>query len=133
MKIGIVIPMYNCSKSIARTINSIIEQDYYDYRVVLINDGSNDDTASIVENIIKDNEKFELINIKNHGVSHARNIGLDILYDVDIVMFADSDDELMPNSFKKIVEEINEYDLVCFSFRFPFLFALQSKRKGNNK
>jgi len=73
-KVSIIIPMYNCEKTITKCIDSIINQSYKELEIIAINDGSKDNTLEIVKNI-KD-ERIKIINKKNEGVSATRNLGI---------------------------------------------------------
>lgn len=75
-KISIVIPAYNCEKYIVTCLESIYNQNYNEFEVIIIDDGSTDNTNKIIREYIKDKINFKLITISNHGVSYARNIGI---------------------------------------------------------
>lgn len=104
MKISVVIPLYNKEKHIAHTIETVLNQSYSDFELIVIDDGSTDKSAEIVSNIIDD--RICLIRGENKGVSIARNIGVDLAKS-NYVAFLDADDEWMPN----FLEEI--YSLIC--------------------
>lgn len=76
MKVSIIVPIYNVSKYLDRFFNSIKEQIFRDYEVILIDDGSTDDSLFKCEEFQKNNHNVVLIHQKNQGVSVARNIGL---------------------------------------------------------
>lgn len=86
---SIVIPAYNASRFIEETLSSVLEQTFSDYEVIIVNDGSTDNTQQIIENI-KD-ERIRLSNIPNKGVSHARNYGISQAIG-KYVAFLDADD-----------------------------------------
>ncbi|MGG5510446.1 glycosyltransferase family 2 protein [Myroides odoratimimus] len=98
MKISVVIPMYNSSETIIRSLESVINQSCQEceYEVLIVNDGSKDNSVSLVEEFIQDNNKgnyvFKLINQENGGVSKARNTGLKNSTG-EFIAFLDSDDE----------------------------------------
>lgn len=75
--ISVVIPVYNGEKYIEKTINSIIKQEYKNIEILVINDGSVDDTAQVVTRLVEKDNRLRLINKKNAGVSTARNVGID--------------------------------------------------------
>lgn len=98
-KISVVIPMYNAENTIIRAIKSVLNQEYNNLEVLVINDGSKDNSQTIVENyILKNglNDKIKLINKKNGGVSSARNQGMKFS-EGNYIAFLDSDDEWLPN------------------------------------
>ena len=103
MKISVIIPTYNRKKTLARAIQSVINQSLSPYEILIIDDGSNDGTAEWV----KDNfQNIKYIYQNNHGVSSARNIGIENAYG-DWVAFLDSDDEWLPN---KLYEQVKAID-----------------------
>ena len=94
LKISVVIPMYNASKTIERALNSIKDQTLKcNYQIIVVNDGSKDNSQEIVEKYIADNPQLNivLINQLNGGVSKARNTGLKHASG-NLIAFLDSDD-----------------------------------------
>jgi len=101
-KISVVIPMYNASKTIERCLDSVLEQTYLPYEIIIINDGSTDDSRAVVEEYIKRNTSklnIQLINQKNSGVSSARNRGIKESKG-DWIAFLDSDDIWVKNKLE---------------------------------
>ena len=76
--ISIIIPVYNAERYIRRCIESVLSQTYKEIQVILINDGSTDNTLSILEEYSRSDSRIQLINKDNSGVSKTRNIGIDI-------------------------------------------------------
>ena len=74
--VSIIIPAYNASRFIRQCIESILNQDFLDWELIIIDDGSTDDTKMICEEYVSINRKIRLISQKNQGVSVARNKGL---------------------------------------------------------
>ncbi len=114
MKFSIIIPAYNCEKTIDRCISSILNQKYDDIEILVINDGSCDNTELIIR---KNYPSINLFTTKNSGVSKARNLGLQNATG-DYVIFLDSDDELCLNAldlYKKEIE-ISGSDIIFSSF-----------------
>lgn len=115
VKFSIIVPVYNVEKNIYKCINSILKQNYLNYEIIVVNDGSTDN----FENIIKqfDFSKIKLINKKNEGLSSARNKGLEYVTG-DYIWFVDGDDYIESNALKvlsKYVKE-NEYDIISFKY-----------------
>ncbi len=96
-KISIIIPAYNASATIRRLIASLQSQSLKDFEAIIINDGSIDDTASIVHEYANTDKRFKLISISNSGVSHARNVGIDNA-SAEYCTFIDADDYLLPSA-----------------------------------
>lgn len=89
--ISIIVPIYNVGRFLKRCLNSILSQDYKNIEVLLIDDGSSDDSSSICDNYCLADKRFKVIHQKNGGLSCARNKGLD-LSNGDFVTFIDGDD-----------------------------------------
>lgn len=93
--VSIVVPAYNAFCNIARFIDSILRQTYENLELIIVNDGSKDNTKEIIENYIKNNKNFKikLINQENQGMTRARNNGYKIS-EGNYLWFLDSDMEL---------------------------------------
>lgn len=116
IKLSVIIPIYNCDKYISRLIDSILRQDYDNYEIILMNDGSTDETKEILDKI--KNEKFTIVHKNNTGVSDTRNQALKMITG-DLITFIDSDDYISDNYFSTIMQiynENNEPDLINFGF-----------------
>lgn len=116
-KISIIIPVYNAENTLNRCLDSIVNQEYKNYEVILINDGSTDNSKQILDEY---KDKYTNIIVKhkiNEGVSSARNMGLEIASG-EYIMFADSDDFLSKDCLKTLINEINSknIDLITSSF-----------------
>lgn len=107
--ISIIIPAFNIESYIGDCLNSILEQSYNDYEVIIINDGSSDNTQYIIERFIKEKQslRFHLYNIKNSGVTAARRKGVDMAKG-EWVVFVDGDDLLPPNALENFSNCISE-------------------------
>ena len=117
MKFSIIIPVFNAEKNIKKTIHSIIDQNYDDYELILVNDGSTDNSKNICEEFVKRNDKIKLINITNSGSGIARNIGI-CNASGEYCYFPDSDDVMTKESLKIISDTINktQADLYVFAY-----------------
>ena len=112
--IDIIIPVYNTPiKDLERCLDSILNQTFDNYQVYIIDDGSNIETKTYVDNYVKDKNKLIVKHIPNGGVSNARNIGLDIS-NSEYIAFIDSDDTITTNFLKESYELIttNNLDLI---------------------
>jgi glycosyltransferase involved in cell wall biosynthesis len=94
MKVSVVIPAYNAEQTIIRALDSVINQSLKPYEIIIIDDGSRDNTYAVIDNYAKENAgfNFKLIKKENGGVSSARNEGLKVVQG-DFIAFLDSDDE----------------------------------------
>lgn len=103
---SIVVPLYNKEKSVSRAIESVFGQTYGDFELIIVNDGSTDNSLGVVEKI-KD-ERIKIINKKNGGVSSARNVGIENA-NTDWICFLDADDYWKPNHLEIIAELKSKY------------------------
>ena len=106
MKFSIIVPVYNAGAFVSNTIINLLEQDV-EKEIILINDGSTDDSLSILKKFEKENECIKVIDKINGGVSSARNVGLDIASG-DYICFVDSDDALEPGTLSKSLEHSSD-------------------------
>lgn len=117
--IDIIVPVYNTPKEdLDRCFESILRQTFKDYRVYIIDDGSNDLTKSFLDNFVQDKHEFNVEHILNGGVSNARNVGID-LSSSKYLTFLDSDDTLEDNFLEEAFGLIrdNDLDLVVGGYR----------------
>lgn len=97
--ITIIIPVYNGAGHIRRCIRSILSQEYADCQIIIVDDGSVDDTFLICQEMVGKNPCFTIIRQENQGVSAARNMGIQAA-DREWTYFLDADDELDENALK---------------------------------
>ena len=109
--IDIIIPVYNTPiLDLERCLNSIINQTYIDYKVYIIDDGSNDNIKNYLDDFVKDKDNFIVKHINNNGVSNARNIGIDIS-NSKYITFIDADDTIENNFLLEAYELIEKNNL----------------------
>ena len=108
-KVSIIIPVYNTGNYLYKCVESVLNQTYKDIEIIIIDDGSKEETAQICDEIAKEDKRIRLIHKQNEGVSVARNIGLDMVTG-DYVGFIDSDDWIDLDMFESLVCEMEEYD-----------------------
>lgn len=116
--LSIVIPAYNADRFIENTLTTIVSEQADDIEVIVVNDGSVDNTKQIVEKFCKTNSYIKLINQENKGESGARNAGIKAATG-DYIYFLDCDDSIMPGTLNHFLETIKaEYgkSLYCFSY-----------------
>ena len=92
-KISIIVPIYNCEKYLKRCLESIINQTYNNLEIILLNDGSSDNSLKIIKEYKKKDNRIIVIDKKNTGVSDTRNIGIQKASG-KYICFCDSDDVL---------------------------------------
>ena len=109
-KVSIIVPIYNASEYLTRSIESILNQSYENIEVILIDDASTDNSKEIIKKYaLKDSRIKPIYSEVNQGVSRTRNMGLKILSG-DYVMFIDSDDYIIKDAIKIMVEKAIKYD-----------------------
>jgi glycosyltransferase involved in cell wall biosynthesis len=116
-KVSIILPCYNVEKYLARSIESALAQSYSDFELLIIIDGSPDSSKSIAENFARIDNRIQVFEKENGGLSDARNYGLERAKG-EFVYFMDSDDWIEPNLLEdnlKIIEDGN-LDLVIFGY-----------------
>lgn len=112
-KISIVIPVYNASKYLSKCLDSVVNQNYSNIEIVLVNDGSKDNSGSICDEYSSKDKRVKVIHKENGGVSSARNTGIDNASG-KYVTFIDSDDLVHPDYIKKLVSNLDNDTLsVC--------------------
>lgn len=115
--ITVVIPLYNKESTIAQTIQSVLDQTYQDFELVIVNDGSKDDSVATVSAF--EGPRIRLINQENAGVSAARNRGVKEARG-EYVAFLDADDHWTPNHLEEIAALIRDYGDVADVFATNF-------------
>ena len=110
-------PVFNSSLYLEETIKSVLSQSYKDFQLIIIDDGSTDNSFDIAKEFSKIDKRILLLHQENHGVSIARNNGLKYIKG-DILIFIDSDDGLCKNALERIEREmsIKNYDLLVYSW-----------------
>lgn len=106
-KISVIIPVYNVEKYLRECIDSVINQTYTNLEIILIDDGSTDNSGKICDEYINKDNRIKVIHQVNGGLSNARNTGLDNATG-DYIMFCDSDDLFVSNACELLLNEIEE-------------------------
>jgi glycosyltransferase involved in cell wall biosynthesis len=112
-KVSVIIPTYNRAKYICESVNSALQQTFDDLEVIVVDDGSTDDTSTLLERFRSD-DRFKYHFQTNQGRSSARNLGIDTAQG-EWIVFLDSDDQLVPNAvetFLKYSAENPEADVI---------------------
>lgn len=138
MKLSIIVPIYNVAAYLRKCVDSLLAQDISDYEIILVDDGSTDDSGAIADEIVReaigneqwviDNETYSqspianrptlrVIHQSNAGLSAARNTGIAAATG-DYIMFVDSDDYLQPNVLGALMEQVERDNLDVLRFRY---------------
>lgn len=107
IKISVIVPVYNAEKYLDRCIESIRSQTLQDIEIILINDGSKDDSLNLCKRYAKEDNRIKVINKINGGPSETRNVGID-LANGEYITFVDSDDWIDCNMFENLYNKINK-------------------------
>ncbi|AJR09502.1 hypothetical protein C9J03_02410 [Photobacterium gaetbulicola] len=122
MKLSVVIPLYNKEKYIKRCVDSVIEQSYQDFEIIVIDDGSTDSSIDVLNGI--SDSRLNIVKKENGGVSSARNKGID-LSNSEYVCFLDADDYWRKNVLCEFVRLIDCYE-ECSAFVVSSTFNLDN-------
>lgn len=115
MKFSLIIPVYNAENKLNRCVESIINRSYDDYELILVNDGSTDNSAEICRYYSNKFGNIKYIEKANAGASSARNAGMDAA-EGDYILFVDSDDYVDSNYFKILSSSCIEDGLAVFTY-----------------
>ena len=116
-KFSIIVPIYNTEKYLEKCLDSIVNQTYKDFEIILVNDGSTDNSKEIIKKYIKKYDFIKLINEKNQGLSAARNNGIKEVK-TPFFLLVDSDDYIEKDLLTKLNEAISSNpDLVRFQIK----------------
>ncbi|WP_088228886.1 glycosyltransferase family A protein [Desulfosporosinus sp. FKB] len=126
MFISIIMPVFNCENYVLRAIESVINQDFDNFELIIVNDGSTDQSLDII-NQYNNNKNIKIINKKNTGVSDSRNRALEISSG-DWILFLDSDDWIDDNSLVRIKEYV-DYDPEVDLFLSNMLECFEGQRR----
>ena len=121
MLISVIIPAFNCENSITSTVESIFSSALTDYEIIIVNDGSTDNTASVCQSLCSKYSFIKYSEQQNSGVSAARNRGISIAAG-EYIIFFDADDTAKENGFSECVEiiENEKPDILIFGMSFDY-------------
>ena len=109
MRFSVIIPLYNKAPYIEKALRSVLEQTFNDYEMIVVDDGSTDDSYSVAKSVLEASERpFKLIHQENSGVSTARNKGV-AASSGEYICFLDGDDWWAPTFLEKMDELIQDY------------------------
>lgn len=125
MKLSIIVPIYNVASYLRKCVDSLLAQDITDYEIILVDDGSTDDSGAIADELVHafslsplaSRLQLRVIHQSNAGLSAARNTGIAAAIG-DYIMFVDSDDYLQPNVLGTLMEQVERDNLDVLRFRY---------------
>lgn len=123
---SLIVPVYNVEKYLNQCVDSIINQDFRDFEIILINDGSKDNCGFICDDYAKKDNRIKVFHQKNGGLSAARNSGIKIAKG-KYIWFIDSDDWIKENSLSILEKHLLINDLEVVSFTFTFFYEKENK------
>ena len=109
--VSVIVPVYNSEGYLKTTIDSILNQTFKNFELILVDDGSTDKSGIICDKYTVVDERVIVIHKKNGGVSDARNLGMEYARG-KFIEFVDNDDYVFPDFLQTMVAEIGEYDLL---------------------
>ncbi len=107
IKISIIMPIYNAEKYLERSIESIQKQTLQNIEIILVNDGSTDNSLSICRKYAKEDKRIKIVDKPNGGVSSARNVGMEIATG-EYIGFVDADDWIKPKMYENMYHRIQQ-------------------------
>lgn len=118
-KVSIIVPIFNIEKYLKKCIESLINQKYENYEIILIDDGSSDSSRNIIDKYAVKYPKIRALHHLNRGVSYTRNRGIKEATG-DYIAFIDGDDWVEPNYLSKMIDylESNDLDFVVCNYSF---------------
>lgn len=116
---SIIVPVYNVECYIATCIESILCQTMVDFELLLVDDGSTDNSSNICEEYARKDNRIKVLHQDNRGVSCARNLGLEKT-EGKYICFIDADDWVEPNYLDVISKQIADYDILFIGFYFEY-------------
>lgn len=136
-KVSVIVPIYNVEKYLEKCINSLLSQTLEDIQIILVNDGSKDNSGNIAKEYEKNNKNRVIyVEKENGGLSDARNYGLKYATG-DFVAFLDSDDYIEKNAYEemynKAIEENADYVECDFIWEFPNKIRVDKQYPYKNK
>ncbi|MBE6952583.1 MAG: glycosyltransferase family 2 protein [Ruminococcaceae bacterium] len=116
--LSIIVPVYNVVDLIDATLQGVLTQDFADFELILVDDGSTDGTRDLLEGYCRRDARIRLISQKNAGPAVARNTGIAAAAG-RYILFLDSDDTLVEGALSQIAQKLNEHpcDMLIFGFR----------------
>ena len=113
-KVSVIVPVFNASKYISKTLDSIINQDFDSYEIIVVDDGSTDNSLEIIKETLEKTEiPHKIIHLENAGVSVARNVGIDASTG-DYLVFIDADDHVTSNHLSTLYNGESDFSLILY-------------------
>lgn len=127
MKLTIIIPVYKVEATLERCIESVVHQDFNDYELILVDDGSPDGCPAICDKWAIKDQRIQVIHKKNGGLSDARNAGLDIAQG-DYITFIDSDDYIGAHTYAPLMSYLEDHPETDI-LEYPAILFYESEKQ----
>lgn len=125
VKYSFIVPVYNTSKYLKKCLDSLVKQTFKDFEIIIVNDGSTDNSSNIISKYLDTYKNIKVVNQKNEGLSMARNNGVKEA-NGEYLIFIDSDDYVEKNLLKEIDKEIKDAEILRYQ-------VISEDEDGNNK
>lgn len=131
MKLSVIVPVYNVEEYLSQCLESLLSQDFKDYEIILVNDGSTDGSLQLCYKYSEVHSQILLVDKKNGGLSDARNAGIEKA-EGEYITFIDSDDYIRSNNyFSTVVNYLNTHDVDVITM--PFAYCYDNVLSENSK
>ncbi|MGL4292206.1 MAG: glycosyltransferase family 2 protein [Bacteroidales bacterium] len=130
--ISVVIPVYNVSLYLTRCLDSVVNQTFSDIEIIVVNDGSTDDSLSIIRQYMEKDKRIKLVDKKNEGLSYARKSGVEIATGT-YIHHLDGDDYIEPDTYDVLYRKIQDTDADMLLFDFWFDHDIDGKLEPSAK
>lgn len=127
IKVSVILPVYNAENHLRVCIESILNQSYSNIELIIVNDGSVDDSRKIIDEYSELDERIKKFHIDNSGPSFARNLGIDTVTG-EFIQFVDADDYVNENMIKELISTVNaQSDIVICGYKSEFSNRVELK------
>lgn len=129
-KISVIIPVYNASKYLKECLDSVVNQTLKDIEIICVNDGSTDNSLSILEKYAQNDDRIKIINQENKGLSEARNVAIEVASG-DYIGFVDADDYINLSFYENLFNRAEETksDIVSCEYMYRFKDRQKNRKK----
>lgn len=110
MKVSIIMPVYNSAEYVRKAVESVVNQDFDDFELIMVDDGSTDGSAEVCDKLAEEYNKIKVIHKENGGICSARNAALEIAAG-EYIGFCDNDDEYLPGLIRENYEMAKTHDV----------------------
>ena len=125
-KISVIIPVFNVCDYLEECLESVIAQTFQDFEIIIVDDGSTDDSLAIAKKFADFNKNIRIVTQKNEGLSSARNAGLKEAKG-EYIFFLDSDDKIAPETLEHLYNSVIKYDTDVAICSFQYFFSVKDQ------